>query len=449
MTMNNDTIAAIITAYGEGAVSIIRISGDESINIVNSIFTTNLLDKDSNTINYGKIVDANNEIIDEVLVSIFRGPKSFTTENIVEINSHGGVYITNKILNLVLAKGVRLAEPGEFTKRAFLNGRIDLAEADSIMDMIKATNDNAVKYASKGLTGRVSELINEYRSRLIEVIAQIEVNIDYPEYDDVDEMTNELIKPKLLELKKDLDIVIKNSKITKTYTNGITTAIIGKPNVGKSSFLNLLLNEDRALVTDIEGTTRDTIEANVNIGNITLNLVDTAGIRKSDDIVESLGIKRSYDMIDKAELIIHIIDGSKELDEYDKDLLEHTSNLNRIIILNKEDLGTKVVIDDSISMSTLEGTGLVDLEERILEHFNLKSPLPKDANFVSNIRHYKLLEETFNHINDAITSSDLMAPVDAIEIDLKLAFEKLGEILGKTSKDALLDELFSRFCLGK
>ncbi len=448
MTLNNDTIASIITAYGEGAVSIIRISGEDSINIVNSIFSNDLLNKESNTINYGKIQD-NNEIIDEVLVSIFRAPKSFTTEDTVEINAHGGVYITNKILNLILSKGARLAEPGEFTKRAFLNGRIDLAEADSIMDMIKATNDNAIKYASKGLTGRVSKLINEYRTRLVEVIAQIEVNIDYPEYDDVEEMTNELIKPKLISLKNDLDVVIRNSKITKTYTNGITTAIIGKPNVGKSSFLNLLLNEDRALVTDIEGTTRDTIEANVNIGNITLKLIDTAGIRKSEDIVESLGIKRSYDMIDKGELIIHIIDGSKVLDEYDKELLEHTKNLNRIIILNKQDLGTKVVIDDAITMSTLEGTGLVELEERILEHFNLKNPLPKDANFVSNIRHFKLLEETFNHIHDAITSSDLMAPVDAIEIDLKLAFEKLGEILGKTSKDALLDELFSRFCLGK
>ncbi len=449
MTMNNDNIAAIITAYGEGAVSIIRISGEDAINIVNSVFSTNLLDKESHTINYGKIVDDNEEIIDEVLVSIFRAPKSFTTENIAEINSHGGVYITNKILNLILSKGVRLAEPGEFTKRAFLNGRIDLAEADSIMDMIKASNDNAIKYASKGLTGRISKLINDYRSRLIEVIAQIEVNIDYPEYDDVEEMTNELIKPKLIELKNDLSVVIRNSKITKTYSSGITTAIIGKPNVGKSSFLNLLLNEDRALVTDIEGTTRDTIEANVTIGNITLNLVDTAGIRESDDIVESLGIKRSYDMIDKAELIIHIVDGSNELDEYDKELLKHTSDLNRIVVLNKHDLGTKVYIDDAIIMSTFEGTGLLELEEKILERFNLKNPLPQDANFVSNIRHFNLLEDTLNHINDAVTSSELMAPVDAIEIDLKLAFDKLGEILGKTSKDALLDDLFSRFCLGK
>ncbi len=449
MKMNNDTIASIITAYGEGAVSIIRVSGEDSISIISGIFTTNLLDKEANTINYGKIIDDDGEIVDEVLVSIFKAPKSFTTENIVEINSHGGVYITNKILQLILSKGIRLAEPGEFTKRAFLNGRIDLAEADSIMDMIKATNDNAIKYASKGLAGRVSKLINEYRSKLVEIIAQIEVNIDYPEYDDVEEMTNDLIKPKLLNLQHELEIVVRNSKITKTYTNGIITAIIGKPNVGKSSFLNLLLNEERALVTDIEGTTRDTIEANVNIGNITLNLVDTAGIRESDDLVESLGIKRSYEMIDKAELIIHIIDGSKELDEYDKKLLNHTDNLNRIIILNKNDLGTKVQIDNAITMSALKGTGLIELEDRILEHFNLKEPLANDANFVSNIRHFNLLEETLKHINDAITSSELMAPVDAIEIDLKMAFDKLGEILGKTSKDALLDELFSRFCLGK
>ncbi len=453
MLSNNTTIAAIITPYGEGAVSIIRISGQDAFNIVNKVFSRDILSFKPNTINYGKIIDpVSKDMIDEVLVSVFKGPKSFTAEDTIEINTHGGIYLTNKILELLLESGASLAEPGDFTKRAFLNGRIDLTEADSIMDMITASNDNAVRFASNGLSGNTKKLINSLREDLLNIIAVIEVNIDYPEYDDVEDMTNNTLIPNIKSLIDKIERVIASSKITKTYTNGINTAIVGRPNAGKSSLLNMLLNENRALVTEIAGTTRDTIEASINIAGTTLNLIDTAGIRESDDLVESLGIEKSYETINKSELIIHVIDGSKPLEKEDLELIELTKDLQTIRLLNKSDLSkdTNIALDDSIDFSTVSFNGIDELENKIKNLYSLDNTFKhKDATYVSNARHYELLVKTLYFLNDSYQSAVDYMPVDAIELDLKSAFETLGEIIGKTSTNDLLSELFSKFCLGK
>lgn len=449
----NDTIAAISTALGVGAISIIRVSGEDSINIVNKIFKgKDLTTVTTHTIHYGHIID-NNEIIDEVLISVMLAPKTFTTENIVEINSHGGIATTNKVLNLLLLNGARLAEPGEFTKRAFLNGRIDLVEADGIMNLIEAQNEKARKLSINQLSGKVSKLIQDLRDKLVQIISNIEVNIDYPEYIDIEELTNDSIYPQLIEFKKDLINIINKSKDSKIINQGINVGIIGRPNVGKSSLLNSLLEEDKAIVTDIEGTTRDIVEGKITINGIILNIIDTAGIRETDNIVEKIGVEKSLDIINKSDLIILMLNNNEELFNEDKKLLELIKDKVNIILVNKTDLPTKINYDelpkDIIKISVNNDIGIDDLKSRIIELFNLGKLETEDLTYLSDARSISLLEKSLNKITDSINSIQNNEPIDMVELNIKESWNLLGEIIGETYTDELIDELFSRFCLGK
>ena len=342
----NDTIAAISTTMGVGAISIIRVSGKDSINIVNKIFKgKDLTNVDSHTITYGHIID-NENIIDEVLVSIMKAPRTFTREDVVEINTHGGIAITNKVLELLLLNGCRLAEPGEFTKRAFLNGRIDLIEAEGVMDLINSKTEKSRKLAINQVNGEVSRLIKELRQKVIEILANIEVNIDYPEYEDIEEMTNSMILSNIDSIEKEIKNILKHSEDSKLIKDGIKTIIIGSPNVGKSSILNRLLNEEKAIVTDIAGTTRDIVEGNVIIDGIVLNMIDTAGIRETDDVVESIGVKKSLDLINEADLILYVLNNNKELTNEEKEILNKIKDKNNIVIVNKIDLENKLNLNE-------------------------------------------------------------------------------------------------------
>ena len=449
----NDTIAAISTALGVGAISIIRVSGNDSLNIVNKIFKGKDLTKvPSHTIHYGHII-SNNEIIDEVLVTVMLSPKTFTKENIVEINSHGGIATTNKVLGLVLKNGARLAEPGEFTKRAFLNGRIDLIEADGIMNLIESKNEKARKLSINQLNGKVSNLIRELRDNLIEIISNIEVNIDYPEYEDIEELTNNDIYPKIKEFKQKLINIINKSKDSKILTLGINIGIIGRPNVGKSSLLNSLLEEEKAIVTDIEGTTRDIVEGSITLNGIILNIVDTAGIRKTDNIVEKIGVEKSLNIINKSDLIILLLNNNEPLTNEDKKLIELIKNKNSIILVNKTDLDSKIdyslLPNNIIKISVKNNEGLDELKSRIIELFNLEKLETDDLTYLSDARSIALLEQALIKINDSIDSIKNDEPIDMVELNLKESWNILGEIIGETYTDELLDELFQRFCLGK
>ncbi len=449
----NDTIAAISTALGVGAISIIRVSGNDSLNIVNKIFKGKDLTKvPSHTIHYGHII-SNNEIIDEVLVTVMLSPKTFTKENIVEINSHGGIATTNKVLGLVLKNGARLAEPGEFTKRAFLNGRIDLIEADGIMNLIESKNEKARKLSINQLNGKVSNLIRELRDNLIEIISNIEVNIDYPEYEDIEELTNNDIYPKIKEFKQKLIDIINKSKDSKILTLGINIGIIGRPNVGKSSLLNSLLEEEKAIVTDIEGTTRDIVEGSITLNGIILNIVDTAGIRKTDNIVEKIGVEKSLNIINKSDLIILLLNNNEPLTNEDKKLIELIKNKNSIILVNKTDLDSKIdyslLPNNIIKISVKNNEGLDELKSRIIELFNLEKLETDDLTYLSDARSIALLEQALIKINDSIDSIKNDEPIDMVELNLKESWNILGEIIGETYTDELLDELFQRFCLGK
>ena len=449
-----DTIAAIATGTAEsGAISIIRVSGDDAISIVNKIFVgTDLTKQDSHTINYGKIkCNETNSIIDEVLIMLMRGPRSFTTEDVVEINCHGGTFVTKKILELLLSNGARLAHPGEFSKRAFLNGRIDLSEAEAIMDIIEAKSIHALKLAVNSLDGQVTNLINDLRDEILNIIATIEVNIDYPEYDDVEEMTNVILLPKTINVKSKMEQLLKSANTGKIIKNGIKTAIIGRPNVGKSSLLNNLMREDKAIVTDIAGTTRDTVEGFVNIGGLTLNLIDTAGIRKTDDIVEQIGVTKSKKLIDEAELILLVLNSNEELTGEDLELIKLTESKNRIILLNKSDLKQKIkseLIKDFVATSMTEDSGVSELESKIKALFELNEINP-DETFISNARHIANLNQSLDAINSTIVQLQLGLPIDMVEIDLKHSWSILGEIIGEDTSDSLIDELFTKFCLGK
>ena len=444
-----DTIAAIITAVGKSAINVIRVSGENSIEIVNGIFKgKNLTKVKSHTVNYGFIYDEDKKI-DEVLVSVFRSPKSYTEEDCVEISSHGGTFIVMKILDLLLRRGCRLANPGEFTERAFLNGRIDLSHAEAVMDVIESSTDEALSLAHKGLSGDVYKLVHSLRERLIKIIANIEINIDYPEYEDIEDLTSSKIKPEIVSLINDLTDVTKKAEIGRIYRDGIITTIVGKPNVGKSSLLNALIKEDKAIVTDIAGTTRDIVEGEINIGGIVLKLIDTAGIRETDNIVEKMGIDKSNKAIEEAELIILLLDSSKELTDEDKALLEKTKNKKRIIVGNKIDLGSKIKMNNIVPVSVIENKGLDILEEKIKSLFINEEITNINSLVISNVRHINLLKkalESLKSANSAIDSGDL---IDMIEIDIKSAWNYLGEITGETTKDELLDELFGRFCVGK
>ena len=449
----DDTIAAISTALGVGAISIIRVSGNESIEIVKKIFKGKDLTKvPTHTINYGYIVD-NNEIIDEVLVTIMLSPKTFTKENIVEINSHGGITTTNKILELLLTNGARLAEPGEFTKRAFLNGRIDLIEADGIMNLISAKSDKARELSINQLSGKVSNLIKDLRKDIVEIISNIEVNIDYPEYDDIEVLTNEKLSPKLLDIKDKLTNIIKKSEDTKIINQGIKIGIIGRPNVGKSSLLNNLLEEEKAIVTDIEGTTRDIVEGTINLNGILLNIIDTAGIRETDNIVEKIGVEKSKEIINNSDLIIMILNNNEELTKEDIELLNIIKNKKHIIISNKIDLDSKLdyskLPKDIIKVSILKNKGIEELKQRIIKLFNLGVLETEDLTYLSDARSISLLKKSLSKINESINAINNNEPIDIVELYIKNAWEYLGEIIGETYTDELLDDLFSRFCLGK
>lgn len=450
----NDTIAAISTTLGVGAISIIRVSGSDAIKIVNSIFKGKDLKKvESHTISYGHIKDGDN-LLDEVLVSVMKSPKTFTTEDIVEINCHGGIATTNKVLEAVLKNGARLAEPGEFTKRAFLNGRIDLSQAESTMDLINAKTESKRKAALNGLDGYVSKLIKNLRQEILEVLATIEVNIDYPEYEDIETMTNEKLKPKIENVIKEIEKIIKESENGKVLTSGIKTVIIGRPNVGKSSLLNRLLDEEKAIVTDIEGTTRDTVEGSITINGIMLDIIDTAGIRKTNDIVEKIGVNKSYSLIESADLVIIVLNNNEKLTEEDKNILDYCKNKKVIVVINKSDLADKIDIsnityENIIRTNTVDLNGLDELKDKIVELFNLEELTKEDYKYLNNVRQISLIKEAKDILLEALNGINNATPIDLVEIDIKRAWEKLGEIIGTTYTDELLDQLFSQFCLGK
>lgn len=451
--MENDTIAAIATSMGRSAVNIIKISGPESISIVSKIFTKDLSKLEPNTINYGFIKEGN-ELIDEVLVSLFTSPNSQTGEDIVEINTHGGISVTNKVLELVLSNGARLAEPGEFLKRAFLNGKKDLIEAEAISDLINAKTEEARKMSLKGLSGELSKKIKTLRNKILNIIANIEVNIDYPEYEDAIIYTNELLKTNINEIQSDLEKLVKESEKGTLLNNGINVGIVGKPNVGKSSLLNLLINEDKAIVTDIEGTTRDIVEGNITINGVTLNLIDTAGIRETNNVVEKLGVEKSKDIINKSDLIIALFDISRPFTLEDEAILSSIKAKKSIIILNKTDLPTKIDLNkftsyNIIKTSVKEDIGKEDLLNMIKELFSLNEIETGDFTYLSNARQISLIKEALKLCLEIKYQNEQNTPVDLIQIDLQNLWEKLGEITGDAYKDELLDEIFSKFCLGK
>ena len=447
-----DTIAAISTTLGVGAIAIVRASGDKAIEIVNNMFEGPDLTKvESHTINYGYIVN-NGEKIDEVLVTVMRAPKTFTREDVVEINTHGGIAITNKVLELLLTNGCRLAEPGEFTKRAFLNGRIDLIEAEGVMDLINSKTEKARKLAINQVNGEVSKLIKDLRQKIIEVLANIEVNIDYPEYEDIEEVTNKMILDRTNIIENEINNILSKSRDSKIIKEGIKTIIIGSPNVGKSSILNRLLNENKAIVTDIAGTTRDIVEGTIQVNGIVLNMIDTAGIRKTDDVVESIGVKKSLDLIDEADLILYVLNNNEELSNEEKEILDKIKDKNHIIIVNKTDLDNKLdlsLLNEYIEMSVLKDTGIEELRNKITEMFNLEKLESTDYTYLSSARSISLLNKALSSLNSVREGIKNNAPVDMVEIDLKQVWSILGEIIGETYSDELIDQLFSQFCLGK
>jgi len=444
--VNDDIIVAIATSRLEAAISIIRLSGKNVIDFVNKIFTGNLLNKKSHTINYGFIIEDNKKI-DEVLINIYKAPKTFTGEDMVEINCHGGIYITNKILEICLKNGARLAEKGEFSKRAFLNERIDLSQAEAISDMVSAKNEIASQLALRAIQGTVSRLIHHLNEQLIQIITHIEVNIDYPEYEDIEELTANTLLPKAEQLYQDINRILENAKNAQLIKEGIKTVIVGKPNVGKSSLLNALLEEDKAIVTSIAGTTRDTIEGYIQLDGMTLNLIDTAGIRETNDVVEKIGVERSFKAISNADLVLLVVDGSMPLEDLDYQLLEETKESNRIILINKKDKGNIINIE-GIEISAKEGN-INGLKAEIKNRFNFGELKINEETYISNIRHIILIEKAKKSLKKAIDAMELMMPTDLIVIDLYTTWSQLKQILGEEAKEDFLDELFNRFCIGK
>ena len=452
--MINDTIVAISTKLGVGAISIIRVSGDNAIPLVNKVFRGKDLAKvDSHTINYG-FINNGKEDIDEVLVTVMKAPKTFTREDIVEINCHGGIATTLSILDLLIEHGARQAEKGEFTKRAFLNGRIDLTEAESVMDLIESKTDNSRKLALSSLEGNLKKYINSFRDKLKHVLANIEVNIDYPEYYDIEEVTRKELKEVITSLEKDLKNLVTKSEERQIIKNGIKTIIIGRPNVGKSSILNRFLKEDKAIVTDIEGTTRDIVEGSIIFDGIELSLIDTAGIRDTDNLAEKIGVEKSLSLIDKANLIIVVLNSSEELTDNDKFILDKVKDKNPIIVLNKNDLPSKIdksKLDFKHIVSTNTNTldGIEPLKEEIKSMFKLSEIKEDNYTYLANERQLSLAKQALKSLGDAKVSLDNDEPVDIIEIDLKEVFDILGSITGESYSDELLDELFANFCVGK
>ena len=453
----NDTICAIATSQGVGAIAIIRVSGEDSISIVNKIFKgKNLENVDTHTINYGHIIDKDNNIIDEVLVSVMKAPRTFTAEDTVEINTHGGISPTNKTLELLLESGCRLAEPGEFTKRAFLNGRIDLLEAEAVMDMIDSKTEQQRKMAINQISGKVSSLINDLRNDMVQIISNINVNIDYPEYDDVEIMTNNVLVPKIQNLKTRIEKILKESENGKIIKEGIKTSIIGRPNVGKSSLLNNLLEEDKAIVTDIAGTTRDIVEGQISINGVLLNMIDTAGIRETNDLVESIGVEKSLKIMEESDLILFMVNNNEEITDDIVELLNKIGDKNYLLVINKIDLERKINLDKIkvekskiVELSVKDNKGIDDLKNKIIELFNLNSLETKDPTYLSNTRSLSILRRCLDAIKEVENGLINDMPIDMIELDIKNIWEELGKINGTSYEEELLDEMFSRFCLGK
>ncbi|MGM0238222.1 MULTISPECIES: tRNA uridine-5-carboxymethylaminomethyl(34) synthesis GTPase MnmE [Enterococcus] len=462
ITLEFDTIAAISTPPGEGAISIVRLSGDDAVEIASKLYKSgskNLQEVASHTIHYGHMIDPQTkQVVDEVMVSVMRAPKTFTREDIVEINCHGGIVVVNQLLQLILRSGARLAEPGEFTKRAFLNGRVDLSQAEAVMDLIRAKTDKAMNVAINQLDGNLSKLIRTLRQEILETLAQVEVNIDYPEYDDVEEVTTRLLLEKTQYVEQQIEALLQNAKQGKILREGLNTAIIGRPNVGKSSLLNYLLHEEKAIVTEIAGTTRDVIEEYVNVRGVPLKLIDTAGIRETEDVVEKIGVERSRKALKDADLILLVLNQSEALTKEDEALLMATKGLKRIILLNKTDLPSQMdpinlenllPTDQVFAISVLENDGLDKLEEAISTLFFGGQTGEKDATYVSNTRHIALLENAQQSLKEVQNGIAMGMPVDLVQIDMTRCWDYLGEIVGDSVQDELITQLFSQFCLGK
>ena len=452
--MNNDIIVSISTTLGKGAISIVRLSGKGSIELVNEVFKSKDLTKvESHTINYGHIVDKD-KVLDEVMVSIMRAPKTYTREDIVEINCHGGIAVTNRILELLVTKGARLALPGEFTKRAFFNGRIDLVEAEATMDVIDSKTDKALNVAVSNLSGNLSNMIREFRKNLLNLLANIEVNIDYPEYEDAEDITVNSIKEKTKEMKDSLEKILKESQNKKIIKEGINVAIVGKPNVGKSSILNMLIGENKAIVTDIAGTTRDIVEGSISLNGIMLNFIDTAGIRETDDVVEKFGVQKSLDAMNKANLILLVLNNNEEITKDEEKIIDNLKEKKYIVVVNKQDLEKKINLDkydldNIIYTDTVSDTGINSLKDKIIELFNIDEIDNENDTFFTNERQISLAKEALTILDDVNSGVEQEVPVDLIEIDIKRIWTKLGEILGENYDEELIDQLFSNFCLGK
>ncbi|MCM3364608.1 MULTISPECIES: tRNA uridine-5-carboxymethylaminomethyl(34) synthesis GTPase MnmE [Niallia] len=461
--MELDTIAAISTPMGEGAIAIVRMSGPDSIKIADKLFKSignkKLMEVASHTIHYGHIIDpATDEVVEEVMVSLMRGPKTFTKEDVIEINCHGGLASVNRLLQLTTSYGARIAEPGEFTKRAFLNGRIDLSQAEAVMDLIRAKTDRAMNVALGQMEGRLSKLIRHLRQEILETLAQVEVNIDYPEYDDVEEMTQKVMIEKSAYIKTEIEKLLQTSQQGKILREGLATVIVGRPNVGKSSLLNSLVQENKAIVTDIPGTTRDVIEEYVNVRGVPLRLLDTAGIRETEDIVERIGVEKSRKVLREADLILLVLNYADELTEEDKNIFKATEGMDYIVIVNKTDLPQKIDLEKVrelagnrkvITTSLVEENGVDLLEEAISSLFFAGSIEASDMTYVSNSRHISLLSQAMRAISDAIEGAENGTPIDIVQIDLTRTWEILGEIIGESVHESLINQLFSQFCLGK
>ncbi|NFY39950.1 tRNA uridine-5-carboxymethylaminomethyl(34) synthesis GTPase MnmE [Staphylococcus aureus] len=459
--MDLDTITSISTPMGEGAIGIVRLSGPQAVEIADKLYKGKHLlnDVPSHTINYGHIIDPESkEVVEEVMVSVLRAPKTFTREDIIEINCHGGILTINRVLELTMTYGARMAEPGEFTKRAFLNGRIDLSQAEAVMDFIRSKTDRASKVAMNQIEGRLSDLIKKQRQSILEILAQVEVNIDYPEYDDVEDATTEFLLEQSKEIKQEINRLLDTGAQGKIMREGLSTVIVGKPNVGKSSMLNNLIQDNKAIVTEVAGTTRDVLEEYVNVRGVPLRLVDTAGIRETEDIVEKIGVERSRKALSQADLILFVLNNNEALTQEDYTLYEVVKNEDVIVIVNKMDLEQNIDINEVkdmigdtplIQTSMLKQEGIDELEIQIRDLFFGGEVQNQDMTYVSNSRHISLLKQARQTIQDAIDAAESGVPMDMVQIDLTRTWEILGEIIGENASDELIDQLFSQFCLGK
>ncbi|MDE9888882.1 tRNA uridine-5-carboxymethylaminomethyl(34) synthesis GTPase MnmE [Staphylococcus pseudintermedius] len=456
-----DTITSISTPMGEGAIGIVRLSGHDAVEIADKLYKGKHLLKDvpTHTINYGHIIDPETEeVVEEVMVSVLRAPRTFTREDIVEINCHGGILTINRVLELTMTYGARMAEPGEYTKRAFLNGRIDLSQAEAVMDFIRSKTDRASKVAMNQIEGRLSDLIKRQRQSILEILAQVEVNIDYPEYDDVEDATTEFLLERSQEIKQEIQKLLDTGVQGKIMREGLSTVIVGKPNVGKSSMLNNLIQDNKAIVTEVAGTTRDVLEEYVNVRGVPLRLVDTAGIRETEDIVERIGVERSRKALSEADLILFVLNYNEPLTEDDRKLYEVIKNEDAIVIINKTDLEQRLELAEVETMvgdmpiiqtSMLQQQGIDELEIQIRDLFFGGEVQSQDMTYVSNSRHISLLKQAKNAIQDAIDAAEMGVPMDMVQIDLTRTWEILGEIIGESASEELIDQLFSQFCLGK